>query len=130
MSANPKPSVHTISPSIPTAIESPARLFSEMLVRTIWRACSAALAHFASGGDSITDGIFWESGWTFVAVTVMYTNSPGIPTASSPTPKRISETHVGIRLFDIFPRAYPLIVFRRLRHLVDHQYISRSLCRV
>jgi len=35
----------------------PARLFSEMLVRTIWRACSAARAHFASGGDSITDGI-------------------------------------------------------------------------
>src|SRR5215831_11850534 len=36
----------------------------------------------------------------------MYTNSPGIPAATSPTPKRISETHVGIRLFDISP--FPL----------------------
>src|SRR5437764_949483 len=78
-----------------------------MLVRAIWRACSAAPAHFAGGRDSITDGIFWESGWTFVAVTLMYTNSPGIPTASSPTPERISETHVGVRLFDIFTRAVP-----------------------
>src|SRR5947207_15079880 len=103
MSANPKPSVHTISPSIPTAIESPARLFSEMLVRTIWRACSAAAAHFAGGGDSITDGICWESGWTFVAVTRMYTNSLGIPTATRPTPQRLSETHVGLRLVDIVP---------------------------
>src|SRR2546423_989984 len=128
--ARPKPSVHTISPSIPTAIESPARLFSEMLVRTIWQACSAAPAHFAGGGDSITDGIFWESRRNFVAVTLMYTNSPGIPTASSPTPKRISETYVGVRLFDIFPRAYPLLVLRRLRHLVDRQSISRSLCGV
>src|SRR5882757_6283002 len=101
-----------------------------MLARTIWRACSAAPAYFASGGDSITDGIFWESRWTLVAVILLYTNSPGIPTASSPAPKRISETHVGIRLFDIFPRAYPLIIFRRLRHLVDRQYISRSLCGV
>jgi hypothetical protein len=74
-----------------------------MLVRTIWRACSTAPAHFAGGGDSITDGIFWESRWTFVAVTLMYRNSPGIPTASSTTPKRISETDIGIRLFDIFP---------------------------
>src|ERR1700716_1331406 len=101
-----------------------------MLVRTSWLACSAAPAHFAGGGDSITDGISWESGWTFVAVTLMYTNSPGIPTASSPTPKRISETHVGIRLFDIFPRRFPLLVLRRLRGVVDHQHISRSLCGV
>src|SRR5690348_15386732 len=55
----------------------------------------------------ITDGIFRESGWTFVAVTLMYTNNPGIPSARSPTPKRISETHVETRLFDIFPRGFP-----------------------
>src|SRR5689334_19077560 len=101
-----------------------------MLARTIWRACSAAPAHFAGGGDSITDGIFWELGWTFVAVTFMYTKSPGIPTASSPTPKKISETQVGIRLFDIFPRAVPPLVLRRLRYVVDHQHTSRSLCGV
>jgi hypothetical protein len=76
-----------------------------MLVRTIWRACSADPAYLAGGGDPITDGIFWESGWTVVAVSLMYTNSPGIATPSSPTPKRISETHVGVRLFGIFPRA-------------------------
>src|SRR5437016_970438 len=104
MSANPKPSAHAISPSIPTATESPARLFSDMLARTIWRDCSAAPAHIGSGAELVTDGTFRELGWTFVAVRLMYTNSPGIPTTRSPTPKRISETHVGIRLFDIsFP---------------------------
>src|ERR1041385_3161197 len=113
ISANPKPSVHTISPSMPTATESPARLFSDMLARTIWRACSAAPAHFAGGADSITDGIFWESLWTLVAVARMYTNSPGIATATRPTPKRITETQVGMRLFDILPS----LVFRRLRDL-------------
>src|SRR5581483_3291820 len=101
------PSVHTISPSIPTAIEIPARLFSEMVVRTIFRACSAAPAHFAGGGEPLTDGIAWESGLTFLAVALMYTKSPGIPRASSPTPKRISENHVGIRFFDISLRGSP-----------------------
>src|SRR5262249_5788790 len=83
-----------------------------MLVRTISRACSAASAHFAGGADSITDGISWETGWTFVAVNLMYTNSPGIPTASSTTPKRISENHVGIRLFDISFRGSPSVLQR------------------
>src|SRR5262245_27678970 len=100
-----------------------------MLVRTICRACSAAPAHVGSGGEFVPDGMFWESGWTFVAVTLMYTQSPGIPTAISPTAKRISETHVGIRLFDIFSCAYPLLVLRRIRHFVDQEHVGRSLGR-
>src|SRR5689334_1729961 len=79
MSASPKPSAPAVSPWLPTATESPARLFADMLWRTIWRACSAVPAHVGGGGKFVTDEMLRGSGWTFVAVMLMYTNSPGIP---------------------------------------------------
>src|SRR5881628_1580674 len=132
-----------MSPSIPTATESPGRFSPVRCARTICRAFSTAPADFGEGAEWATVGTFAGFGCRGVAVTLTKTQSPGIATSSSPTAASISMSQVGIRPFRIFPPVnsepylpghasgwYRCLVLRRLRHLVDHQHIRRSLRRV
>src|SRR5918993_350950 len=55
-SLHPNPSVQTMPPSIPTAIETPGRFWSTMAAWTTGRARSTAAAHCREGADLLTDG--------------------------------------------------------------------------
>jgi hypothetical protein len=67
---------------------------------------STAAAHFGDGSERAADGILCGSGWSGVAVSVMYKKSPRIAVTSSPTAATISAIQVSVRfqLFDTVGR--------------------------
>src|SRR5687767_217450 len=86
-SAQPKPSAQAMSPSTPTATESPGRFCSARAARMTCREPSTASDHRGDGSDCVADGALCGCGCSGAAPALTYITSPTM-TAISPLSAR------------------------------------------
>src|SRR5712691_8078751 len=104
MSAQPKPSAHTMSPPTPTATETPGRFCSARPARMMCRARSTDSDRSCDGSEYLTDGARSGCGCRGAAAALMYIATPTITARSPPTARTMSAVQLLNRFlfFDMF----------------------------